>query len=450
MYIIFPNDCLTSASGFIVGKRDETTKIICIVNIVPADLTASLPAFLDAICKETESSILGYWCGYDFISLPTDRHFNLVLLQRQRRGIPKVLSSKEDDFVIIFYNNLCSYSFLTTTALVLRSSALDVELDVSQARSVCSNFPPLQRINAESHTDEVLTHVNNTMAARSKMYSILYPKRTRILNGLAETANHISMLPRLFLNILISISSFLLWFFNLSMFQWKAVSFLTSLPVFLIQFSVRLSQFKFLGKYTGSPQLGIQQSTNQESNVKKNDLHEKQRIFILKGNVLATIILDVLLGILLVDFISSSTLITAFANNLVNYTDSAAQLLTQLINWLMGVPGGLKLNKTLTNFLGKFFLYHIYLWQTYLQVIQPYLKPVLQVCIMSGYLGMTFLISMASDIFSLLTLHIYFFYVYAARVYSLQIYAILSLARLFTGWYDKDDVDYDEDIVVMV
>ena len=28
----------------------------------------------------------------------------------------------------------------------------------------------------------------------------------------------------------------------------------------------------------------------------------------------------------------------------------------------MGIPGGLKLNKQLNEFLGRFFFYHIYLW----------------------------------------------------------------------------------------
>ena len=37
--------------------------------------------------------------------------------------------------------------------------------------------------------------------------------------------------------------------------------------------------------------------------------------------------------------------------------------LDRLLNWLMGVPAGLKLNETLAHFLGKFFLYHIFLWK---------------------------------------------------------------------------------------
>ena len=39
-------------------------------------------------------------------------------------------------------------------------------------------------------------------------------------------------------------------------------------------------------------------------------------------------------------------------------------ILTQIINWLMGVPVGLKLNRPLNDFLGRFFMYHIYLWNS--------------------------------------------------------------------------------------
>ena len=39
-----------------------------------------------------------------------------------------------------------------------------------------------------------------------------------------------------------------------------------------------------------------------------------------------------------------------------------ATQLSDLVQWLMGAPAGLKLNAQLTNFLGHFFIYHIYLW----------------------------------------------------------------------------------------
>lgn len=36
--------------------------------------------------------------------------------------------------------------------------------------------------------------------------------------------------------------------------------------------------------------------------------------------------------------------------------------LKRLLQWMMGAPAGLKLNSQLAQFLGNFFLYHIYLW----------------------------------------------------------------------------------------
>jgi len=40
-----------------------------------------------------------------------------------------------------------------------------------------------------------------------------------------------------------------------------------------------------------------------------------------------------------------------------------ASELEKLINWMMGVPAGLKLNQPLAYFFGQFFLYHIFLWK---------------------------------------------------------------------------------------
>ncbi len=38
--------------------------------------------------------------------------------------------------------------------------------------------------------------------------------------------------------------------------------------------------------------------------------------------------------------------------------------LQRVIEWLMGNPAGLKLNRPLNQTLGHFFLYHIYLWRS--------------------------------------------------------------------------------------
>ncbi len=44
-----------------------------------------------------------------------------------------------------------------------------------------------------------------------------------------------------------------------------------------------------------------------------------------------------------------------------------------LLSWLMGAPAGLKLNSVLSGALGRFFLYHVHLWVTFLHLAAPHL-----------------------------------------------------------------------------
>ncbi|EDO42573.1 predicted protein, partial [Nematostella vectensis] len=150
-------------------------------------------------------------------------------------------------------------------------------------------------------------------------------------------------------------------------------------------------------------------------------------------NFLLGVMMDIFLGLVFVYFLTSSGRIKHFTVALQENSEQIVHLLSELLYWMTGVPAGLKLNTQLADFLRKFFLYHIYLWQNYLQAIQPHLQAFLWICVLLGCLGLTFLISLASDVFSVLTIHIYCFYVYAARLYSLQVYGMVSLARLFTG-----------------
>ena len=54
--------------------------------------------------------------------------------------------------------------------------------------------------------------------------------------------------------------------------------------------------------------------------------------------------------------------------------DQVVLNLRRLITWLMGAPAGLKLNSVLSMCLGKFFLYHIHLWVTFLHVTTPHVS----------------------------------------------------------------------------
>jgi len=99
----------------------------------------------------------------------------------------------------------------------------------------------------------------------------------------------------------------------------------------------------------------------------------------------------------------------------------------QLIQWLMGIPIGLKLNSPLNQFLGKFFLHHVQLWLEYVELTLSSLQSTysqsifLQWTLSLSCFGLSLFFGFLSDVVSLLSFHIYCFYVYAARLYRLQV-----------------------------
>uniref|UniRef100_G1PFH9 Phosphatidylinositol glycan anchor biosynthesis class Q n=1 Tax=Myotis lucifugus TaxID=59463 RepID=G1PFH9_MYOLU len=109
-----------------------------------------------------------------------------------------------------------------------------------------------------------------------------------------------------------------------------------------------------------------------------------------------------------------------------------AEELQHLLQWLMGAPAGLKMNRALDQVLGRFFLYHIHLWISYIHLMSPFIERILWHMGLSACLGLTVALSI-SDIIALLTFHIYCFYVYGARLYCLKICGLSSLWRLFRG-----------------
>lgn len=106
------------------------------------------------------------------------------------------------------------------------------------------------------------------------------------------------------------------------------------------------------------------------------------------------------------------------------------ETLKDLINWLMGAPAGLKLNHALNNIMGKFFLYHIQLWWTFLIFSKPLMDLAFKVLLLFGKLGITFQISIAADLLALVSFHTYCIYVYAARC---DIYFIKNSSRYFSS-----------------
>ncbi|XP_023413353.2 phosphatidylinositol N-acetylglucosaminyltransferase subunit Q isoform X2 [Loxodonta africana] len=152
-----------------------------------------------------------------------------------------------------------------------------------------------------------------------------------------------------------------------------------------------------------------------------------------KANVLVSVLLDVALGLALLTWLHGKDHIGQLADALIPVADRVAEELQHLLQWLMGAPAGLKMNRALDQVLGRFFLYHIHLWISYIHLMSPFIECILWHVGLSACLGLTVALSLLSDIIALLTFHIYCFYVYGARLYCLKIYGLSSLWRLFRG-----------------
>lgn len=155
--------------------------------------------------------------------------------------------------------------------------------------------------------------------------------------------------------------------------------------------------------------------------------------FMRKANILVSFLVDVALGMLLISWLYRENHISNLANALVPAADHVAKELDKLLQWLMGAPAGLKMNRALDQVLGRFFLYHIHLWISYIHLMSPFVEGILWYGGLSACLGLTFALSLLSDMVALLTFHIYCFYVYGARLYCMKIYGLSSLWRLFRG-----------------
>ncbi|XP_039971555.1 phosphatidylinositol N-acetylglucosaminyltransferase subunit Q [Xiphias gladius] len=202
------------------------------------------------------------------------------------------------------------------------------------------------------------------------------------------------------------------WICNIRIFSLHPLRFLSSKLSTCVQLSYRTEHMRTLS--SPKPAAGHTQ-------------------FMRRANISVSFLVDVALGMLLISWLYRDNHITMLANTLVPAADHVAKELEELLQWLMGAPAGLKMNRALDQVLGRFFLYHIHLWISYIHLMSPFIEGILWYGGLSACLGLTFALSLLSDMVALLTFHIYCFYVYGARLYCLKIYGLSSLWRLFRG-----------------
>ncbi|KAK0713115.1 N-acetylglucosaminyl transferase component-domain-containing protein [Lasiosphaeria miniovina] len=159
---------------------------------------------------------------------------------------------------------------------------------------------------------------------------------------------------------------------------------------------------------------------------------------------------DVIIGIALGSYIidNSAWVAEEISELLSQYTVEALQ---SSISWLMGWPAGLKLNNELAAFLGDLFLWVIDYWSSCIDALRPALPHIIWFIGFSSFAGASMPIALFSDLLSILTIHIYSFYLASARIYHWQLNILISLFHLFRGKKHNvlrnriDSCDYDLD-----
>jgi phosphatidylinositol glycan class Q protein len=163
---------------------------------------------------------------------------------------------------------------------------------------------------------------------------------------------------------------------------------------------------------------------------------------------------DVIIGIALGSYIieNADWVADLICGVLRTYT---VDVLQRTISWLMFWPAGLKLNTELARFLGDLFLWVIDYWSNCVEALQPVLPHVIWFIGFSSFAGASMPIALFSDMLSVLTLHIYCFYMASARIFHWQLTIIISLFHLFRGKKHNvlrkriDSCDYDLDQLLL-
>ncbi|KAF9428548.1 phosphatidylinositol N-acetylglucosaminyltransferase subunit gpi1 [Podila epigama] len=166
---------------------------------------------------------------------------------------------------------------------------------------------------------------------------------------------------------------------------------------------------------------------------------------------------DIIIGVAFGSFLISNN--KYMAEVLQRYVkDYTIDSISAVLEWLTSkneYPAGLKLNPELNPFLGQLFKWLIELWADFIISLEPLVPMVINLIGVSGVFGATMSLSLVSDLLSFTTLHIYWFYMVAARIFHWQLTIIYSLFNLFRGKkrntlrHRIDSCDYDLDQLLL-
>ena len=435
--VFFPRHCLLYDSGLIVGWWLCEENAFVALTVICSSFTSSKlgKRFSKLRCENSSDSlsVCGVWINEkrgksvsEVLAATTEHSLSstegrIIVCLPRNTIIPQlyILENKynRDGAVIVLYNQPTENTPLKIKAPSVGASKFWRQLQRAEEKPFTELSKILELLNRSCREEgKILAMMKNTGTVES------FSGGNSVLSLVSEVVKKI-----LWLCSCLNCEMFARW-------QW-AVRFLSCWSAGVLQCLTRVKQVKALCMCFIQPTRDEEDLSKVSSLQGGENCATKQGVFpvVWFGSIISAMLIDISLGILIVSWIFGNGYNLHATDFMMEKMNAVAELLSALLDWLKDAPAGLKLNKQLAEYLSTFFLYHIYLWQIYLSCIEPYLQIITKVIITSGCLGVTFLLSMVSEVLSVLTLHIYCFYVYAARLYNFQLKKLITLFRLFTG-----------------
>ncbi|KAG2226616.1 hypothetical protein INT45_005102, partial [Circinella minor] len=163
---------------------------------------------------------------------------------------------------------------------------------------------------------------------------------------------------------------------------------------------------------------------------------------------------DIIIGLAFGSFLTTNRYIMSYLLHKILHEYTVESLQSMML-WFLESPAGLKLNHELGSFLSELFLWLIRLWTGCMQAIKPFTPQIIHIIGLSGIFGVSMIISLLSDFLAFMTLHVYCFYMVAARIFNWQLITLYSLFNLFRGKKRNmlrnriDACDYDLDQLLL-
>ncbi|KAI8374740.1 N-acetylglucosaminyl transferase component-domain-containing protein [Radiomyces spectabilis] len=141
---------------------------------------------------------------------------------------------------------------------------------------------------------------------------------------------------------------------------------------------------------------------------------------------------DIIIGLAIGSFLVNNHHTVARFLHQVLYEYTVASLKSMML-WFLESPAGLKLNHELGSFLSELFLWLIWVWTNCMKILEPSTPQIIRFIGFSGICGVSMVISLMSDLLAFMTLHVYCFYMVAAKIFNWQLTTLYSLFNLFRG-----------------